>query len=386
MDRGIPRKGLAVAYTEKVGKRWRGIFRDAGDRKHSKMFDTQREAKKWALDRDAEVRGGTYADPRAGRLTLDAYVAGWLKTYRKSAGRVDQVQRTLRLHILPALGDIPLNELRPRVIQDWIWSMTDQGIAATSVRNYASTLAKLLHDAVEDERIPKSPYRRIELPSLGVDQRRFLDQAEADRLIAETPSRYRALVILALASGARWGELTGLKRHRFNPLRGTIDVAESLHELGGRFWLDVPKTPKSRRTIPLPRYAVAALNTNIAGYGVGRDDLIFTTPSGSPLGRANFRAKVFLPACTRAGIIGLRFHDLRHTSASWLLSDGIPITAVSQRLGHASVSMTLDCYSHVMPETGDVLLAVLDRRLGSAWAENGPGLSPVGTLGDRTGS
>jgi integrase len=294
------------------------------------------------------------------------------------------VQRTLRLHILPTLGGIPLNDLRPRHIQDWIWAMSDQGIAPTSARNYSATLAKLLNDAVEDERIPKSPYRRIELPSLGIDQRRFLDQAEAERLITETPDHYRALVILALVSGGRWGELTGLKRHRYSPLRGTVEVAETLHELNGRFWFDVPKTPKSRRTIPLPRYAVAALNNHIDSYDIGRDDLIFTTPSGSPLGRANFRSKTFAPACARAGIEGLRFHDLRHTSASWLLADGIPITAVSQRLGHASVSMTLDCYAHTMPETGDVLLAALDRRLGSAaWAENGPGLSPVGALGDR---
>jgi integrase len=255
-----------------------------------------------------------------------------------------------------------------------------------------------LNDAVEDERIPKSPYRRIELPALGIDERRFLDQDEAARLIQETPDRYKALIILALASGARWGELVGLKRYRYNPLRGTIDIVESLHELngrpGGRFWSDIPKTGK-RRTIPLPQHAVAALNNHIDSYDIGRDDLVFTTPSGSPLGRANFRSKVFAPACARAGIEGLRFHDLRHSHASWLLADGIPITAVSQRLGHASVSMTLDCYAHTMPETGDVLLALLDRRLtpGSvrpsadgSWAENGPGLSPVGAIGNPRGT
>lgn len=219
--------------------------------------------------------------------------------------------------------------------------------------------------------------RKIELPSLGVDERRFLDQDEADRLIAETPDRYKALIILALASGARWGELVGLKRHRFNSLRGSIEIVESLKELNGVFTTGPPKTGrKSQRTIPLPQQAVAALNHHIATYGVGRDDLIFTTPRGTELGRANFRARTFAPACARAGIEGLRFHHLRHTHASWLLADGIPVTAVSQRLGHASVSMTLDVYSHVLPETGDVLLAVLDRRLtgrlglGRKWGGN----------------
>jgi integrase len=373
-----------VAWVEKVGRRWRGCYRDPDGKKRSRVHDTRTDARNWAHDREAEVRGGTYTDPHAGALTLHHYVDRWLKTYRKSAGRVDQVQRTLRLHILPALGDTPLRDLSPRVIQEWVWDMTDRKIVATSVRNYASTLAKILNDAVEDELIPKSPYRKIQLPALGVDQRRFLDQAEADHLIAETPDRYRALVILALASGGRWGELTGLRRDRFNPLRGTIDIVESLHELGGRFWFDRPKTPRSRRTIPLPKHAVAVLNNHIHTYGVGRDNLIFSTPSGSPLGRANFRAKVFAPACARAGITGLRFHDLRHTSASWLLDAGIPIVAVSQRLGHASVTMTLNVYGHTMPPAEDRLLAVLDGCLG--WGRHGADGAPSIPLGDRTGS
>ena len=199
-----------MAWVEKVGRRWRGCYRDPDGKKRSQVHNTRTDARNWAHDREAEVRGGTYVDPRAGALTLEQYVDRWLPTYRKSAGRVDQVQRTLRRHILPTFGAIPLNELSPRTIKIWVHAMTDQGIAATSVRNYASTLAKLLNDAVEDDLIPKSPYRRIELPTLGVDTRRFLDQEEADRLIQATPDHYRALVVLALASGGRWGELVGL--------------------------------------------------------------------------------------------------------------------------------------------------------------------------------
>jgi integrase len=360
------------------------VYRDHDGKKRSKVHRTRGEANLWANARENEVERGSYIDPRAGALTLGQYADRWLPQYRQTPGRVDQVNRTIKRHVLPTLGDMRLRDLTPRVIQAWVYELTDQGIAPTSTRNYASTLAKILNDAVEDDLIPKSPYRRIELPALGVDDRRFLDQAEADRLIAEIPDRCRALVILALSSGARWGELVGLRRHRFNPLRGTIEVVETLHELNGRFWFDQPKTPKSRRIISLPKYAVDVLNDHIATYGIGRDDLIFTTPQGTPLGRANFRARVFAPACQRAGINGLRFHDLRHTHASWLLSDSIPVTAVSQRLGHASVSMTLDVYSHVMPETGDVLLAALDRRLGSlAWGENGAGSSPAWAIGDR---
>jgi integrase len=373
-----------VAWTEKAGRRWRGCYRDEADKKHHRTFDTKTDARNWARDQEAAIRGGTYIDPRAGGLSLGRYAESWLATYRQSAGRVDQVGRTLRRHILPTLGDVPMRALTPRMLQAWVNAMTDQGIAPTSVRNYASTLATILNAAVDDEVLAKSPYRKVQLPALDIDQRRFLDQDEADRLTQEIPDRYRALIVLALASGGRWGELVGLKRDRFNSLRGTITVLETLHELGGRFWFAPPKTRKSQRVIPLPRQATAALNDHIATYGIGSDGLIFTTPQGAPLGRANFRARVFAPACARAGIKGVRFHDLRHSHASWLLADGVPITAVSERLGHASVSMTLDCYSHVMPETQDVMLAVLDRRL--AGGSQGANLPPSIALGDRTGS
>jgi integrase len=385
-----------VAWVEKVGKRWRGCFRDADGKKRSMVHTTRTDARNWAHDREAEVRGGSYLDPRAGALTFEQYVERWLRTYRRPGlARIDHVRRVLRLHLNPAFGAIPLRNLTPRMIQEWVYALSDQGRAPGSVRGYAQTLSMVLNAAVDDDLLSKSPYRKIDLPALGGDERRFLTPEEADRLIAELPSRYKGLVILALTTGARWGELTGLQRDRYNPLRGTITITRSLHEhhtLPGIFALDEPKTPKSWRTLTLPRHAVAVLNSHLDTYGTGRWDLVFTGPRGAPLARSHFRNRVFRPACVRAGITGLRFHDLRHTHASWLLADGIPVTAVSRRLGHANVSMTLDTYSHVMPETGDVLLAVLDRRLpaptglpllGAGHGADGPPSLP---LGNRTGT
>jgi integrase len=336
------------------------------------------------------VRGGTYRDPRAGALTFEQYAERWLRTYRRPGeARIDHVRRVLRLHLNPAFGAIPLRDLTPRTIQEWVYAMTDQGRAPGSVRGYAQTLSMVLRAAVDDDVLPRTPYRKIDLPRLAGEERRFLTPEEADRLIAETPDRYKALITLALASGARWGELAGLQRDRYNPLRGAIKITRSLHEhhtLPGIFALDEPKTPKSRRTLALPRHAVAMLNNHIDTYGTGRWDLIFTGPRGAPLARSHFRNRVFQPACARAGIDGLRFHDLRHSSASWLLTAGVPITAVSRRLGHANVSMTLDTYSHVMPETGDVLLAVLDQKLASVGANPGADGAPSVSLEGRSGT
>jgi integrase len=379
-----------MAWIEKVGRRWRGCYRDPDGKKRSMVHTTRTDAKNWAADREAEVRGGTYRDPRAGALTFEQYAERWLRTYRRPGeARIDHVRRVLRLHLNPAFGAIPLRDLTPRTIQEWVYAMTDQGRAPGSVRGYAQTLSMVLRAAVDDDVLPRTPYRKIDLPRLAGEERRFLTPEEADRLIAETPDRYKALITLALASGARWGELAGLQRDRYNPLRGTITITRSLHEhhtLPGIFALDEPKTPKSRRTLALPRHAVAMLNNHIDTYGTGRWDLIFTGPRGAPLARSHFRNRVFQPACARAGIDGLRFHDLRHSSASWLLTAGVPITAVSRRLGHANVSMTLDTYSHVMPETGDVLLAVLDQKLASVGANPGADGAPSVSLEGCSGT
>lgn len=363
-----------MAWVEKVGRRWRGCYRDADGKKRSMVHSTRTDAKNWAADREAEVRGGTWVDPRSGTFTVAAYADRWLRTYRQSRGRADQVERTLRRHILPTLGHVPMRTLTPRVLQAWVNDLTDTGAAPTSVRNYAATLASILNAAVDDDVLTRSPFRKVTLPALDIDQRRFLEPEEADRLIQEIPDRYKALIILALASGARWGELVGLRRHRYDWRKGTITITETLRELNGAFTTGPPKTRRSQRVIPLPSHAVAALNDHLVAYDVAADALIFTTPQGTPLSRANFRARVFAPACARARIHGLRFHDLRHSSASWLLGDGIPIVLVSQRLGHASVSMTLNVYAHTMPASEDRLLAVLDGCF--AWGKNGADSAP----------
>jgi integrase len=177
--------------------------------------------------------------------------------------------------------------------------------------------------------------------------------------------------------------LVGLRRHRYDWRNGSIAVVETLRELNGTFSTGPPKTRRSQRVIPLPRHAVAILNDHLATYDIDADGLIFTTPQETPISRANFRGRISAPACARARIRGLRFHDLRHTHASWLLADGIPVVVVSQRLGHASVSMTLNVYAHVMPTTEDRLLTVLDGRF--AWGNHGADGAPSLPVGSHPG-
>jgi integrase len=388
-----------MAYAERVGKRWRGVYRDHEGKKRSKVHRLKGEAERWVALEEDKVEQGIHTDPDIGAATLATYVERFLETYRGnpkiSPARLDHVQRVLRTRVLVAFGDKSLRSLQAREIQIWINAMHSQGIAPKSTRAYAGVLQLVLNAAVEDGYLQKSPFTKKvkdQLPDPRHEERpRYLEPDEAERLIAAIPDRYRALIVLGLASGARWGELVGLRRQRYNPLRKEIEIRESLHELngreGGRFWLDKPKTPQSVRTIALPQYAVDALNTHIDTFppaGTIADDLIFTTSRGSEIDRGFFRGKVFLPACARAGIDGLTFHHLRHTSATWLLSDGIPVTVVSKRLGHATVSVTLDIYSHCMQGSDDLVVASLDRRFDRlGWGTDGAGTVTGVSVGIR---
>lgn len=122
-------------------------------------------------DADRKVVRDQLAKEEAASLTMAAYVGQWLDTYRQSAGRVDQVRRTLDRHILPTLGHVPLRTLTSRILQAWV---NDVPGAPTSVRNYAATLSTILNAAVDDDVLAKNPMRKVDLPALDIDQRRFL--------------------------------------------------------------------------------------------------------------------------------------------------------------------------------------------------------------------
>jgi hypothetical protein len=115
-----------MAYVERVGKRWRGVYRDPGGNRKSKVQRTRGEAKYWAERHEHEVEEGTYIDPKAGALTFGQYVDRWLATDRQTPGRIDQVARTIRRHMLTTFGDTPLRDMTSWTIQLWVYGMADR--------------------------------------------------------------------------------------------------------------------------------------------------------------------------------------------------------------------------------------------------------------------
>jgi integrase len=169
-------------------------------------------------------------------------------------------------------------------------------------------------------------------------------------LTAAVPGRYQALVSTAGFAGLRWGELAGLRRSRVDLLHRTITVAEQLTEVDGTLAFGLPKTEAGNRTVVVPRFLVEILERHLTEYSDrGPEGLVFPAAEGGPMRRSNFRRRIWEPATRKTGLVGVRFHDLRHTAGTQTAIAGATTKELIARLGHSSPRAAL-IYQHATAE------------------------------------
>jgi integrase len=228
--------------------------------------------------------------------------------------------------------------------------LSASGLAPNTVHKAYQVLSKALASAVDAGRLAQSPCRNVPLPRVEATEMRFLAPDEVARLAAVIHPRYRALVVVGAYAGLRIGELGGLRRARVDVLRGRIDVAEKVVEVGGHLHFGQPKTRAGRRQVPLPRPVTSEIEEHLARYvSPNGDALVFTGPDGGALRARQFRARRWLPAVNAAGLAPLRPHDLRHTAVARWIADGASPKQIATWAGHTSVSVVLDRYGHLFP-------------------------------------
>lgn len=265
--------------------------------------------------------------------------------------------------------------------KDWILARLKAGASPKTIANYHGLLFAVCRQAVRDGLRPSNPCEGVKLPARDDDtesdeDKVFLTEAEFAMLHRSLKADARDLVLVAVGTGLRWGELTALKVkdldldtdvpslvvRRAWKRNGTGAFAVESY---GRRYLGKPKTRQSRRRITLSATVVEALGR--ASDGKDQDDLVFTAPEGGPLSRHNFYARRWRPALRTAGAQGLaktpRFHDLRHTHAAWLISAGVPLPVVQSRLGHHSIQITVDVYGGLLFQTHEIADAAVERAL-----------------------
>jgi integrase len=222
--------------------------------------------------------------------------------------------------------------------------------------------------------VPRNVAAAVDPPRVVTPEMRPLSPAQARTLLeAAKSNRLEALYVLAVTTGMRQGELLGLKWGDVDLKCGTVRVRRTLTLAKGGPRLTEPKTKGSRRQIRLTASAVAALERHRAnqdGEGAARghnwkdQGLVFCSRRGTPIRRDNLHSKSWKPLLGRAGLPDTRFHDLRHTCATLLLTKGVHPKIVSEMLGHSSIAITLDTYSHVIPGLEDVAALAMEDALG----------------------
>jgi integrase len=328
--------------------------------------------------------GGIDAPP--GKLAVGEYLQRWLEDYAKgnTAPRTyERYEQIVRQHLIPALGAIPLARLRPQHIQACYSEARqagridgkDGGLSAQTVLHHHRVLREALHHAVRWQLLARNPADAVEAPRPPRHEMRVLTPDGVQRLLAACEdSELYAIVFVAVATGLREGEILALRWSDVDLHGSSAHVTRTLQYVSGRGLLfREPKTSRSRRRVSLSRETVAVLSEHrrrqlerrlALGPGYEDQNLVFVGSAGKPIPPYSVSQR-FATLVKAAGIGPLRFHDLRHTSATLMLSAGVHPKIVSERLGHSGVAITLDTYSHVLPGLQEEAANLLDAFLRS---------------------
>ena len=331
----------------------------------------------------ADRDGGMIFD--AGKLTVGEYLDRWLRDSVKGTVKETTYANYAyinRVHLSPALGSIKLKSLTPAHVRGLYGEKSRTKLSAATVKKMHVVLHKALAQAVSDALIPRNAAHGVKPPRVsapGEEIKPLTSEECAALLEAARDERLEALYVLAVHCGLREGELLALRWDDvdLDSAKPAIRVRRTLTRgEDGRGWVVGASTKSGRgRRVRLTRRATAGLKDHrkrqleerIRLAGLWRDSgLVFPNETGSLLNPSNLRNRSFKRIKARSGVRDdLRFHDLRHTCATLLLSEGVNAKIVSEMLGHASIAITLNTYSHVLPDMQDSAADAMEAALGA---------------------
>jgi integrase len=339
-----------MASARQRGSRWTGLYRDAkGKQKSAGTYDTETEAlaRAQVAELDANPPTPIEVQPREirGKVTVAAYAPGWLEGQALLEANSVEIARSALKRIMPHLGGKARDDVEPDDVRRMLAALKKSGLSDSTVSRTLDVARQML---------PKSATDGVRF---RIKERRRLMVAtrnQAAAIEAAIDPRYSLFVRTLFTTGCRWGEAIAIRGTDVEK-RGTgyaVRIRRTVAEVGGECSeRGYGKTAASTRDITIPERLALELAAS------GRE-LCFTGPRGGYLKRSTFRKVFWLPAIEKAGILGLRVHDTRHSAISWWANSGIPLAAVRDRAGHSNISVT-SRYIHVMPGDDDPFLSVL---------------------------
>lgn len=388
------------------GGRYKAFWRDPTGRQRSKTFRTKKEAGAFLAETETSKSHGTYVSPHAGRMTFGDHAEAWAASWNTEQTTAARDRSVMRTHVLPQWADWQLAKIDHLSVQQWVTELGRTRSRATVAEAYRLTSA-VLRSAVRNRLIAFNPAMDVRIPKRrrqDTDERVISREDLRGVLLPAVPERHRALVATAAGAGLRWGEVAGLREDVVDLDAGTVSIVRTVIEVAGkRSFKPFPKSTAGRRVVPLPQWVVTAIREHVRRWPQESTSPIFANELGGPLGRTIFRSRVWRPSLVRAGLLGsvvqvgpklfrarwldregnqhtetaptyaqavmevarsssdgLRFHDLRHSYATWLVDDGVPPNMVQRVLGHERSSTTLDLYTRRTDNSVRILQALND--------------------------
>ncbi len=362
----VYKRGNVWAVSYYTGNKINGKY----DRRTKCGFETKKDAEKYLREKLTEIDNGVAVF--GSRSTLNEYLPEWLEHYSKSTNMAKNTYNGYKVnienHILPIIGDIRLDRLSPYDIELLIDKMRSKELSVTSQRYALATLRVALNSAVKHRILSYSVMNCVDFPKPQKFHSYALSIEELKILFNKCVDDFNYLpVLISISLGLRRGEVLGLKWSDFDFKKKTVHIQRTATPVNGGYDFSPCKTQESNRVLFIPDYLIASLNAWKSEQDVcyelnenfNPDDFVFFMPNNRIISATglNKRFKKLLKECNLPDI---RFHDLRHSWATMMLSQNIPTKIASSMLGHSNVATTLNIYTHMLTDMQKPAIDVLN--------------------------
>jgi len=366
------RRGNKEGTIYQTNGKWRAQLTTFNGKRKSHTAETRKECQEWIKWMNRKMDDGlTY---KGSKTTLEKFIKEWLimKEANIKPQTINHYRQVMQDYVIPVIGKTLLMDLKPQQIQEIYNDNVAKGIGLRTIEFTHTVIRNCLNHAVRTNIIPKNPSLATNPPKPKPDEMKILNEDQIQTFILATqslqPENY-PFFQLAITTGMRRAEILGLKWEDLEWIRHWLVVTRQLkrNKVDG-YYFDPPKTKAGYRTIVLGENTMAILKDHHQTWLERRKHfhpdwaekkLMFSESDGSPL-RYRRVYKEFKVLLEYAGLPDIRFHDLRHTAASQMISNGVDIITVSRRLGHSKVSVTLDIYGHLIPGVQEKAAALMD--------------------------
>jgi integrase len=327
--------GIYVKQT-KSGTRYQAKWRRSDGSQTSKTFRTERDAINHKRHAEHEKLRGMLPDDRLAKVKFGAFAQQEVFPHlNHSPSTILRRDGIMKKHLLPTLGNMAISQIQRTTILHLVRQWESNGLAPYSIINHLNVLRSVFNEAVLRDIIVRNPMDGVKAPKTKLVKRNPLTPEQCHALLEAIDSRYAYAIHFVLATGVRWSEFANMKISDFKPLTNTVSVTTSKTDAGVRI---LPLDPED--TLRISKHI-----RDTGRNGADADSPLFTSPDGKPLHHSNFRQRIFAPACRKAGLEGVTFHDLRRTHATMLVAEGHDVKVVQERMGHRSISTTLTYYA-----------------------------------------